>query len=244
MPIDSQPLALLICLLAVCLGALVQGSVGFGLGLVAAPVLVLQIPEFVPGPLLAAALVLTILMARRESTEIDLAGLVWLIAGRFTGSIFGAFLLLHLTPTTFKIIFGTTILLAVGLSLAGISIQPDRRNQSLIGILSGVMAITTSVGGPPIALLYQKQSGPKLRGTLSGFFLIGIIFSLFGLATVGKFGIQELRLTVPLTIAVLVGYGLSSVMIERLDGAKTRPIVLLLATASCLVILIRAWSGR
>ena len=38
----------IVCLVAVFVGATVQGSIGIGLGLIAAPVLVLADPEFIP----------------------------------------------------------------------------------------------------------------------------------------------------------------------------------------------------
>ena len=52
--------------LVVGLGSLLQGSIGFGLGLFAVPFLVLIDPRLVPGPILLASGVLTILMVHRE----------------------------------------------------------------------------------------------------------------------------------------------------------------------------------
>ena len=48
------------------LGAMLQGSIGFGLNVVGAPLLVLIDTRFVPGPTLVAALVLTLLVGVRE----------------------------------------------------------------------------------------------------------------------------------------------------------------------------------
>ena len=50
---------------AVALGALIQGTIGFGLGLFAAPLLILIDPRLVPGPILVSSAVLTVLLARR-----------------------------------------------------------------------------------------------------------------------------------------------------------------------------------
>ena len=52
-------------------GAVLQGSVGFGLGLVGVPLLVLIDPVFVPGPLLLGAFLLNLLISLREQTAID-----------------------------------------------------------------------------------------------------------------------------------------------------------------------------
>jgi len=61
-------------------GSVIQGSVGFGLGLITVPLLTLIDPLFVPGPLLLSVLLLSFLMSSREkhaadSSEIRLAGL-------------------------------------------------------------------------------------------------------------------------------------------------------------------------
>ena len=61
-----------IMVIATGLGACVQGSIGFGLGLIAAPVLALIDPSMVPGPVLAAGVPLTLAVlvrgARRSTS--------------------------------------------------------------------------------------------------------------------------------------------------------------------------------
>jgi hypothetical protein len=56
------PIKLLAACAAVTIGSTVQGSVGLGLGLVAAPILALIDPMLIPGPILLCGLVLTLLM--------------------------------------------------------------------------------------------------------------------------------------------------------------------------------------
>ena len=50
----------------ITLGATVQATVGFGLGLVAAPVLLLIEPRLVPGPLMSEGVILSLLIAYRD----------------------------------------------------------------------------------------------------------------------------------------------------------------------------------
>jgi len=54
------------------------------------------------------------------------------------------------------------------------------------------MGTLTSVGGPPIALVYPNASGPTLRSTLSAFFAIGATISIGVLSVAGRFGVKEL----------------------------------------------------
>ena len=58
----------------------------------------------------------------------------------------------------------------------------------LAGATSGVLGTATSIGGPPMALVWQNSSGPKLRGTMSGFFLVGSVLSIAVLAITGGVG--------------------------------------------------------
>jgi len=60
--LNALLLPLLLASAAVAFGAMVQGAVGFGMALVAAPLLVLIRPELVPGPLLVSGLALTLLV--------------------------------------------------------------------------------------------------------------------------------------------------------------------------------------
>ncbi|MDH3214132.1 MAG: hypothetical protein OEM05_16765, partial [Myxococcales bacterium] len=66
----------------VAVGSSVQASVGFGLGLIAAPVLLLVDAQLVPGPLMASGIALTVLVAYRERAAIDLVGLRFAFGGR------------------------------------------------------------------------------------------------------------------------------------------------------------------
>ena len=73
--LGSGELAIIAC--AVFCGACLQGSLGFGLGLLAAPVLVLVEPRLVPGPLVCMSLVMAILVAARERSSLDFGGIRW-----------------------------------------------------------------------------------------------------------------------------------------------------------------------
>ena len=68
--------------LVVAFGALMQGTVGFGFALVAAPLLVLLDPALVPvSLLLLLATAHALLMPRREHSDTDRAGVGWALVG-------------------------------------------------------------------------------------------------------------------------------------------------------------------
>jgi uncharacterized membrane protein YfcA len=82
------------------------------------------------------------------------------------------------------------------------------------GALSGFMGTIASVGGPPMALLYQDSSGERLRSTMSGFFIFGTLISLVGLMLAGRFGRAEFMASLAVVPGVLAGFGLSQAALE------------------------------
>jgi len=221
------------------LGSAIQGSIGIGLGFIAVPTLVLLNPGFVPGPLLLSALVLTTLMSIRERSSIHTVGIKWAIPGRLVGSIIGAWILSIIAQENISIFFGSMILLAVIISLAGFSLELNARNLLATGVLSGIMGTTSAVGGPPIAIVYQKQKGPRIRGTLSVIFVVGTIISIISLAVIGRFGWEEIKLAAVLIPGVLIGYMISHHTKKVLDRGFIRATVLILSALSGLVVILK-----
>ncbi|HEX9729396.1 MAG TPA: sulfite exporter TauE/SafE family protein [Gemmatimonadales bacterium] len=221
----------------VLIGAILQGSIGFGLGMVAAPLLILIDPRFVPGPLLATAVVVTLFLARRDWHAVQVRDLAWALSGRFWGVLAAVYVLTVVSPERIAILFGVLILGAVGLSASGLHLAPTRGTLVLAGILSGFMGTTVSIGGPPMALVYQRVSGARIRGTLSAYFVVGILFSLLALRLAGRLGATELRMAGGLIPGALVGIGISSRTVTLLDRGYTRPAVLAVSAAAGLLVI-------
>lgn len=230
---------LVLATLVVAVGASVQGVLGFGLGLIGAPILALLDPSLVPGPLLFAVLPLTILVARRERGALDLRGVRWALVGRVPGTIVGSLAVAALPEGPLKILLGSLVLVAVGVSVAGWYVRPTTTTLLGAGVMSGFMGTTTSIGAPPIALLYQRQSGPELRSTLAAYFVVGGMFSLSTLAVAGQFGVTELRAGLVLLPGVLAGYLGSGALARLLDRGYTRPAVLGLSAGASLALILR-----
>lgn len=101
------------------------------------------------------------------------------------------------------------------------------------------MGTAVSIGGPPIALLYQHETGPRIRGTLSAFFLIGVSLSLVGLHLIGRFGWQEILIALSLVPGILLGFALSRRLTHLLDRGYVRRAILVFSAVSALAVLVR-----
>ena len=234
-----SPEQMLAAFCIVVVGALVQGSVGMGLGLVTVPFLLQVDPVFVPGPILASGFLLSFLMVCRERQELNLFEVKWGVVGRVIGTFIASLTLSQLPQDQAAIAAGLAILLAVGLSFSGLSVEPAIGTLLGAGTVSGIMGTLASVGGPPMALLFQKQKGPQLRATMSGYLLLGGLASVLGLVFVGSFRMPEVQATLLFLPAILIGYVLSRRMVSLLDGGYTRGAVLIVSAASSVVLLVR-----
>lgn len=235
----GSTLSLILAFFISSCGALLQGSVGFGLGLISVPLLLLIDPVYVPGPVLLAAFFLNFLIFLRERNAVQIKGLHWAVLGRIVGAIFGAMILITIPPKSLSMMFGVMVLLAIGISLVGFHPKMTSTNIFGAGVASGIMGTTSSIGGPPMALVYQKQEGPTIRGTLSGIFIFGTIISIIALVIIGSFGLREMKATVVLLPGVLLGFLLSNRSIEILDRGFIRPAVLITSAIFGIVVILR-----
>jgi uncharacterized membrane protein YfcA len=230
----------LIALAGVTLGAVAQGSLGFGLGMLAAPVLALVDDRLVPGPLLLLGVTFTGVVALRERADLDWRGIRWAIVGRVIGTVVGAVLVTMLAGDALAVVLGLTVLVAVGLSVAGWQLHPTTVTLLGAGTMSGVMGTLTSIGGPPIALVYQREKAATLRSTLAGFFFVGATLSLVALTIGGDLGAAEFRDGLLLLPGLGLGLLISRPLRPYLDRGWTRPGVLGLAALASLVLVVQA----
>jgi uncharacterized membrane protein YfcA len=224
----------------VLLGSVIQGSVGFGLGILAAPLLVLINPVLIPAPLLSAGLVLTLLVAKREHQSIDLHGVTWAVMGRIPGALLGAATLTVLPRRSTTLLVGVIVFIAVAMIGWGPKVRRTRKSLLGAGTISGFMGTTASMGGPPMVVMYRDDSGPRIRGTLSGFFVVGLIISLTTLAFIGRFGRQEMIAALALAPGIVIGFAISNYIAPVIDRGYTRTAVLVVSALAGLSVVLRA----
>ncbi|CAN5726621.1 hypothetical protein BH24ACT3_BH24ACT3_08490 [soil metagenome] len=135
--------------------------------------------------------------------------------------------------------FAVVVLVALALSASGLHLVPTAPTLLGAGTLSGFMGTVTAIGGPPIAMVYQRQPGARLRGTLARFFLVSGVLSLVGLAAVGRMGTTQILLAATLVPGVVAGYRLSRLVVDRVDRGHTRAAVLALSGVSALAVIVR-----
>ncbi|MGA5462936.1 sulfite exporter TauE/SafE family protein [Mycobacterium sp. NPDC050041] len=228
---------------AILLASCMQGSIGFGMGMLAAPFVALVDPSLIPGTLIMLATLVTILVVAREHQQIDLQGTGWALAGRVPGTVAGALLLVMLPDKALALVLAGVVLGGVLLTSVGWAPVPHRRNLVLAGAASGVLGTATAIGGPPMALVWQKVTGARLRGTMSGFFLVGSVLSLVVLAAGGEIDRHSVMSFLLLSPAVVIGYLLSRLMNRVLDRQRQRWLAISVSAVGAVVLIVRQITG-
>jgi uncharacterized membrane protein YfcA len=225
---------------AVLLGAAVQSSVGLGLGLVAAPVVSILDPTLMPGAVLITTALLPVFTLGAEWRHIDLRGISWALAGRLAGTAAGVWVVATLAPRSLAVVVGAMVLVAVLLTLTAVRVRPTPGTLSFAGMVSGITGTATSIGGPPIALVYQHDPGPRVRSTLGAYFLVGVVVSLAALAFGGQLDSREVYAGAVLLPFVLAGFLLARPLRRFVDGHILRAALLAVVSASGVVLIVQS----
>ncbi|MGI5272961.1 sulfite exporter TauE/SafE family protein [Nonomuraea sp. CA-218870] len=236
---DDLALVLTIGGLAVFAGAVVQGGVGFGMGLVAAPVLTLLDPSVMPGAIQVANLTLPLFTLASEWRRVDWRGLGFAVLGRVPGGLVGGAVVVYISIHHLGLFVGAMVLVAVVLTARAVSLPRNGFTITTAGFLSGVTGTATGIGGPPIALVYQTAKGPQIRATLAMFFFLSAAQSLVILAAVGRLPALALGTGAALLVPMIAGFLVSGPLRRYLDGGKVRAAVLVVAALSALVLIVQ-----
>lgn len=169
-------------LLCVFFAAFLQSITGFGLVIVAAPLLMffydpkLVIPVMI---LLATCGNITQTVLLHHYIRWDIIKI--LVGGAIIGQPLG-FLIFAAIPSHYlKILISVMVLASLTvMQLRHSKIDERPRNALIAGLLAGVMATTTGMSGPPIAIYfaYTALTAQELRSTCIGFFFLSNLVSL------------------------------------------------------------------
>jgi len=225
---------------AIVAGAVVQRVSGVGGGFIMVPLLAMIDVSYVPGPLIFATLVLSGLMAWQEREAIDFANVAVILAAFVPGAIAGAWVLSLAAAEQLGVVFGSTILVAVLITLLGLHPSLNRGSCIAAGLVAGVMGASSGIGAPALAILYHRQSGAMLRATLALLYTCCSLLILIALALFGRFAMQELYIGVLLTPGFVVGYLLGAVVARRVGHLNMRYLVLSVSAAAAAALIVRS----
>ncbi|MGL5361201.1 MAG: sulfite exporter TauE/SafE family protein, partial [Shewanella sp.] len=224
--IDPQTLAL--ASVIVFLGALTQSLIGFGLAVVASPLLYLVDPQLVPAPVIAMGFAIALLTLVREKCRVGernflaFNGLQYALIGRVPGGFIGASLLLHAPQAILGLAIAAIVLIAVVLSWHRVSLPVTKITLFGAGVVSGIFGNIAAIGGPPMAILLAGKEAAEFRSALSTFFIFSSAIALVILGVTGLLELKHLWLSLMLLPSVLLGYVVAGKLVGRIDTHKTK----------------------
>ena len=230
---------IVVLLVAVAAGALVQGSIGFGLSLTAVPVFGLLEPSALPATIILIAFPMTVWMSIRERADIDVRGFIEIMIGRLPGTALAIWVLSLVSTREISAVVGIVVVVAAIISVLAPEFEMGMRLRVAAGTTSGFMGTIAGIGGPPLALVYQRRSGPELRSTLALTFLVGGTISLVALAVSGHVQTRHLLLATSMIPGLAAGLFLAARFHRTLERGWLRPAVIAFAIISGVVAIAR-----
>ena len=224
-------------------GAFVQSVVGLGMGLLAAPVVALVAPSLVPSLPLALALLISGAMVLMERSHIDWWAIGWSLPARIPGTVIGTWLVVQFTDRQIGLVLSVMVLLAVALTVRTYDVPVNPWTLSVAGLVAGASGTATSIGGPPIALLFQHRPPQVARATLSVFFCLGVVLSIGGLVVTHEMQRAAWEGMAVCAPGVFLGLLAGMRLRKRLPESSFRVGVLAICTVSALVLLGRSLVG-
>jgi len=212
----NDPTIIIIIIWAVLAGGLVKGTLGFGMPMVALPIIAFIIPPTTAMILLCAPIFLTNFLQIKFRQGVSSYRFLPMFLSLIIGLIIGARLILEIDVNTITQIIAVSIIFAALVNCFGIKIKNINKNHentitSLIGFGSGILGGLSTFYGPPMLAYLVAVDLPKEKfvRTVSTMYFIGS-FPLYGSLIYYGFATKEdlifsLILIIPAFIAQQVG---------------------------------------
>ena len=231
-------------LAAMFFGAVVLGTISFGLGTVAMPFLLLILMPRDAVVIANAMVVLTTGLTVAQTWRHLRLGETWpFVAAGLPPVPIGVLLLHAFNPSALRVVIAVVVLAVGVMSLFSIRL-PGARRRWMAPLVGGstTFMVTTFAVGAPLAALYaieQDWSRDTIRATLALYFLLAavlamILFWVSGLVNAGV--VQDIGV---LAIAVLAGSGVAAVIARRISLRIFRYVVVAVTAAGSVSLLVR-----
>jgi len=222
--------------IALFFGCAIQTALGFGMAVVAAPVIVLYRPEWVPIILTIVALILSVQNAWNQRSGIEWKHISPAMLSRLPGGIIGAWILTLLPVQLLQIFVAGMVFIAIFVTAFAKPFPATVKNLTIAGFISGIAGTTTSIGGPPMALVMQHGSSHNTRANLSVYFAYSCVTSLITYQVIGLMSTELWIAGLSFVPVAFLGYFIGRSARDLVD-LHFRPILLTVCSFSAAVAL-------
>ena len=229
----NDPSIVLVIILAVLAGGLVKGTLGFGMPMVALPIIAFIIPPTTAMILLCAPIFLTNFLQIKFKEGVSSYRFLPMFLSLVVGLIIGARLILEIDINTITQIIAVSIIFAALVNCFGFKINNIKQNYekiitTIIGFGSGILGGLSTFYGPPMLAYLVAVDLPKEKfvRTVSTMYFIGS-FPLYGSLIYYGFATKEdLIFSLILIIPAFISQQIGTKIRDKINHKQFRNLVL------------------
>lgn len=219
------------------LAAAAQALTGFGFALVLVPLLSLVFdPTLTVLVSLSLGLACKLPLFLQTRQHVRLRLIAPLTVAAFAGNALGTRLLLFADPNLMRFIIGLVVVVLCVPLLLNYRWQIKREGlaTAVVGVVSGLLTGSTSMGGPPVVLFGVNQAWAKegFRANLIAYFILTNLFTLALLGASGAFTEQVLLTDLVMLPGVALGLLAGNALFKRAPVELFHRVVVLFVIAT------------
>ena len=229
----NDPTIVVIIILAVLAGGLIKGTLGFGMPMVALPIIAFVIPATTAMIILCAPILLTNFLQIKFKQGVSSYRFLPMILSLIIGLLVGARLILEINLNTITQIIAISIIFAALINCFGFKIQNPKKSRervitSIIGFASGILGGLSTFYGPPMLAYLVASDLPKEKfvRTVSVMYFIGS-FPLYGsLIYYGFATKQDIIMSVFLILPAFISQQIGTRIRDKINQKQFRICIL------------------
>mgnify|MGYP000293454772 FL=1 len=229
----NDPFIILVIILAVLSGGLVKGTLGFGMPMVALPIIAFVLPATTAMILLCAPIILTNFLQIKFNQGVSSYRFLPMFLSMILGLIIGARLILEININTITQIIALSIIFAAlvncfGIKINNINTKSEKTITIILGFGSGILGGLSTFYGPPMLAYLVAADLPKEKfvRTVSTMYFIGS-FPLYGsLIYYGFATTQDLIVSLGLLIPAFISQQIGTKIRDKINQKQFRICIL------------------
>ncbi len=208
--------------LIIFVASVVRGFTGFGLALVAVPLIQFLMPVADTAVFIAMInLIFSVLYYRRSKEIARGQPLGKMAVWTGIGVASGAMVLKFVNPAYIQLTWGILLILIVTAMTRGFTfpIRTDAAAMALSGLFGGALAGATGITGPPVAIILSSMKTPKekFNAIISVFILFAVSYALIFYLIAGLVTREQPLLALCTVPALLAGLRTGDILVSKIS---------------------------
>lgn len=235
--------------LAILAGSIVLGTLGFGIGIVASPFLLLVVdPQTTVVVLNTVAVLILLLLVAQARKDLPVRDVLPIAAAGMLGVPVGVLVLSTLPASALRIgIAGVILLAAITVSVkVKIPYLGSNRAGPIVGWMVGALISGLAIGGPLVVIHLMQRGWPTrvVRVSMSFYYLVLAAMAVAGYVLAGLYTAERIMLILVVSVPAFLGLGVAVPLVSRMREQAFRRAVITVISATSVVVLVREiWGG-